>query len=240
MRLKQTITILLVSLAVLATAQTPDKFIINYPGKTVIRYGKQFSIKVKDSTAGKIQVLLFDTIEDSTSSVNFDISVYNTTLTISPKSGNITDYTSLPEFIITTPQISEITFNTAGLVKLTGQFSINKLTINNKGAGVIKILSPVSIKNLIIKNNGAGIINIDTGTPVAYAKIKISGAGIFNANSTPISNLDAIIQGASYCSVRVTDNLVAKVTGFSYFTYYGNPKYKKIVSDGLVIINHKP
>ncbi len=239
------LTLIMVLPVLSVLAQAPSGIEILYPAKVYINYGENFSVKIKDSTQqGKINVLFFSSLEEVDSAQNrmntdYSVKIEDNVLVIEPAKENIQDVNRLINVYITLPSLNKIENEAAGLLTISGNFNINKLVIDNEGAAVIKIGKDVKLNNLVVSNDGAGIIKIFSQYPIQYAKIEVSGAGIFNAADTPIGNLDADVEGASYCSVNVTDNLVADVTGFSIFTYKGNPKYKKIDSDGLVIIYHK-
>ncbi len=239
------ILLLLTSLTLLTITYAqnlPQNIKISIPAKVKIVFSDNFSVKIKDSTSSKLYVLLFDSIESLDTSTNIsDIQIVNqnNTLIIRSAVGAVNYFDILPEITIQLPQLNTVLLKSAGQVFITGSFDLKHLTIINDGAGYIAVDNLVKIQNLHVDNRGAGIVVINSKFPIAYAKINVSGLGMFSAPHTPIANLDAQISGASYCNIFVTDNLIAKVTGLSVLDYSGRPKYKKIISQGLVIINQK-
>ena len=232
-------TILVSILCIITTfAQQPDVVEILYPAKVIIKKSNNFSVKILDTP--KVHILMFDTIqstENNDSATNDIIAVTNKNkLILKPRNGAINYLSSLPKIEICLPHISKIVAKNAGTIKLTGNFTLKSLLIDNEGANIIHIDSNVSIQNLAITNKGTGLIKLLSPKHINYAKINISGASGFSAAKTPIANVDVVISGAAYCKIFVTDNLIAKVTGFSVLEYRGKPKYKKIASDGLVVI----
>ncbi len=233
------ITILASILCIITTfAQQPDVVEILYPAKVIIKKSNNFSVKLLDTP--KVEILFFDTLQASNNQQNQGNNVIAVTqknkIIIKPRNGAINYLASLPKIEVCVPKVSKIIAKNAGSITLTGNFELNSLEIDNEGANIIYIDSTVAIQNLNIINTGTGLIKLLTSKPINYAKINISGASSFSAAKTPIANIDVVISGAAYCKIFVTDNLIAKVTGFSVLEYRGKPKYKKIASDGLVVI----
>ncbi len=220
----------------------PNNIKISVPAKVKIIYSENFSVKIKDSTNTHIYVVLFDTLETSYSNPYFpDIKILkkNNTLYIKPANGAVNYLNPPPKIIISMPELDTLQLTSAAQILITGNFNLDHLSIINTGAGFISIDSSVKIQNLYVDNQGAGIVKVNSQSPISYAKINVSGVAMFSAPVTPIANLDAQISGASYCNIYVTGNLIAKVSGFSILDYHGQPKYKKIISLGLVIVNPK-
>ena len=97
--------------------------------------------------------------------------------------------------------------------------AIQELSVT--GAGNIECTKAIQVDNLYSVINGAGNINLE-GTANSFECI-INGAGNVNAKDFIVKNCMANVNGAGNCSVNVTGNLKAVVTGVGSIFYYGNP-----------------
>lgn len=105
--------------------------------------------------------------------------------------------------------------------------SINQIAI--QGAGNVTVQNSITGNQLVCSINGAGDIYLNGNAEGLTCGI--NGAGNINAFNFPVKMCNATIKGTGNCSVNVSDNLEAAISGVGNIIYDGNPiKVKSTIS----------
>lgn len=113
----------------------------------------------------------------------------------------------------------------------------NIKSISIEGAGNIVVENPITCSDLICNINGAGDIDLwGNGNTLSC---RINGAGNISAFDFPAKYCTAKISGTGNCTVNVSENLDASISGVGNITYDGNPKSVKSSISGIGKINKR-
>ncbi len=199
-----------------------------------VTYGDSFSVKVSDYE--NILPLVRTQVSDSVLTVDYSRCV-------SRSRGKVE---------IVMPKIERLDVVGSADVNITGDFEpAGNAKILVSGSGDIDLSGFVS-ENTEVEILGSGDVNMDFSKPVNILKIdisgsgdvtisgqtagkiiaKIRGSGDFNARNIKASALEITSLGSGDCKVRVTDTLIARLSGSGDLYYTGNPSVFRIKASG--------
>ncbi len=187
---------------------------IRYPGEIIIRQGDKPSVTV-EAEDNLIPQLMTD--------------VHDGTLVIENSEENYSKRVNPTENVkitITVKELDEINFSSAGTLQVEGM-KTSEFELKLSGAGDAT-LKDLDVDSLTVVLSGAGKITLD-GT-ADHVHVIISGLGEFNGAHLQSLIADIQISGAGTATLRVAEELTARVSGAGSVNYYGSPEVTENIS----------
>lgn len=137
-------------------------------------------------------------------------------------------------FVITAPQIDQLTVSGSGSIIAEDQISSRILSCYVSGSGFIRLKNVVSEK-VTAGVSGSGHMQLAGEELVKEVKLMVSGSGGMKASGLRARTANVLISGSGNCEVNVVDMLSCKIAGSGNVTYVGNPQIEStIVGPGTV------
>lgn len=174
---------------------------------TKLRINNTISVVIKQGTVCELRTEGEQSEIDKLKSI-----VYDNKLTLGGDASGVKVY-------ITVIDLESVDINGAANLKTDGNLNVNKIIC--KVSGAANITMSVTAKEIATDLSGAGKL-ILTGT-TDHLDINISGAGKVNADGLVAKTCKADISGAGKCSVNVTDDLQADLSGAGNLYYKNKP-----------------
>jgi hypothetical protein len=127
---------------------------------------------------------------------------------------------------ITVKDLSEVDFESAGSVKLTG-LKTDQFKVSMDGAGELT-LDNVQLKGMDC--NLAGVGSVQASGLADTINVHVQGLGSFNGGDLHSQAATVNLDGMGNATVWVDKNLTADVSGLGSINYYGNAQVIKTVS----------
>ena len=196
------------------TVEQFDSITIRYPSEVVIKQGSKRSVTIEaeDNLLAQLttnvegDTLVFENGEDSFS--------------------KRVDPTETVKITITVTNLKEVNFSTPGTLLVEG-LKADDFDLKLNGAGDAT-LTDLKVGSLSVSLSGAGKITADGSAD--RLKLIISGLGDFEGASLQTLSADIQISGAGTATLRVEEELTAKVSGAGSVNYYGSPEVTQSIS----------
>lgn len=191
-----------------------DAIAIRYPAEVIVRQGKTASVKIE----AEDNLLPQLTTEVEGNTLVFKNGESNFSKRVKP--------TSAVKVTITVTELKEISLASAGSLEAFG-LKGGDFELKLSGAGDAT-LTEVEFDSFSVTLSGAGEIKADG--KVERLKVTISGLGDFKGADLQTMTADILISGAGNATVRVEQELTARVSGAGSVGYYGSPDVTKTIS----------
>jgi hypothetical protein len=191
-----------------------DSIAIRYPAEVIVRQGKTASVKIEADD---------NLLPQLTTEVEGD------TLILENGESNYSERvrpTSAVKVTITVTELKEISLASAGSLEVIGVKG-GDFELKLSGAGDVR-LTEVEFDSFVVTLSGMGEIVVDG--KAERLKLTISGLGDFKGADLQTMTADVLISGAGDATVRVEEELTARVSGAGSVGYYGSPEVTKTIS----------
>ncbi len=187
---------------------------IRYPGEIIVRQGDKTSLTIEAED---------NLIPQLTTDVRGGTLVIENGEADFSKRVNPTENVKIT---ITVTKLNEISFSSAGTLRVEG-LKTGEFEFKLSGAGEAT-LTDLDVDSLTVSLSGAGKITLD-GT-ADRVHVIISGLGDFDGANLQSLVAEVQISGAGTATLRVEEELTAKVSGAGSVNYYGSPTVHESIS----------
>lgn len=150
----------------------------------------------------------------------------------SPKRINFSFFKSKQKLEITlsSPEITRIQNDGVGNITLGGEINTEKLEIQSNGVGNFKAFD-LSCREVHVSSAGVGNLSLGGVTD----SLSVYSDGVGNVKTDELETKRAIVHssGVGNVSCYASGSIDIDADGVGNVTYYGNPKLKKINSNGI-------
>lgn len=137
---------------------------------------------------------------------------------------------------ISTPELSKVSSEGVGNIKLKSEIKVSELKIDSEGVGNI---SADNITAGFIKVESDGVGNIALKGSADNLEIESEGVGNINTRDLKAQHVKVSSEGVGNISCYASGSIDIKSEGVGNVSYYGNPELKTIIKNGVGRVSGK-